>query len=73
MSAEKTANRGDIYVFSRKKTDSQRGAETSFQWKEMVTTAKIGVHRLMSLVVCLEAMLQNIQKQKPQGKPGKLG
>lgn len=47
--------------------------ERSFQWKEMVTTAKIGVHRLMSLVVCLEAMLQNIQNQKPQGKPGKLG
>lgn len=37
------------------------GVERSLQRKEMATTAKIRLHRLMSLVVCLEAMLQNIQ------------
>lgn len=36
--------------------------------KGTVTTAKTGLHGLMSLVVHLEAMLQNIQKHETSGK-----
>lgn len=40
---------------------THREVERWFQWKKTVTAAKFGQHKLMSLVICLEAMLQNIK------------
>lgn len=35
-----------------------------------MTSAKVSLHRVMGLVIYSEAMLQNIQNEKPQGIPG---
>lgn len=36
----------------------------------MVTAGNVGLHRAMGLIIYSEAMLQNIQNQKPEGIPG---